>query len=78
MEFMQEINNQILIALQRVALMMDARQVDASPLLATGSVTADPEMVEIVTRSEVVRAADTGDVGVEAGAHSQKDNPSTA
>ena len=42
---------QILSVLQHVSLMMDARQVDASPLLSTGSVTAEPEMVEIVTRS---------------------------
>ncbi|WP_235044671.1 MarR family winged helix-turn-helix transcriptional regulator [Methylohalobius crimeensis] len=35
---------QILSVLQRIALMMDAKQVDASPLLATGLVTADPEI----------------------------------
>jgi DNA-binding MarR family transcriptional regulator len=49
---------QILSVLQRVALMMDARQVDASPLLSTGSVIADPEMVEIVTRSGDTPPAD--------------------
>jgi DNA-binding MarR family transcriptional regulator len=49
---------QTLSVLQRVALMMDARQVDASPLLATGEVTADPDMLEIVTRSE--KGATTG------------------
>jgi DNA-binding MarR family transcriptional regulator len=36
---------QILSVLQRVALMMDAQEVEASPLLATGSMTADPETV---------------------------------
>jgi DNA-binding MarR family transcriptional regulator len=50
---------QTLSVLQRVALMMDASQVDASPLLATGSVTADPETVEIITRSNDARPADT-------------------
>jgi DNA-binding MarR family transcriptional regulator len=42
---------QTLSVLQRVALMMDASQVDASPLLATGSVTAEPDVVELITRS---------------------------
>ena len=42
---------QILTVLQRVAIMMDAESMDASPLLATGSVTAAPEMVEKVTRN---------------------------
>jgi DNA-binding MarR family transcriptional regulator len=50
---------QILSVLQRVALMMDPRQVDASPLLATGSVTAEPEMVEIVTRSGEMQPTDS-------------------
>jgi DNA-binding MarR family transcriptional regulator len=44
--------SQILSVLQRVALMMDAQEVEASPLLATGSMTAEPEMVEEVTRAE--------------------------
>ncbi|MDJ0958348.1 MAG: MarR family transcriptional regulator [Arenicellales bacterium] len=43
---------QILSVLQRIALMMDAKQVEASPMLATGSVTADPEAIEIVTRPD--------------------------
>lgn len=43
---------QILSILQRIALMMGAKQLDASPWLVTGSVTAEPEMIEIVTRSE--------------------------
>ena len=42
---------QILTVLQRVAIMMDAESMDASPLLANGSVTAEPEMVEKVTRN---------------------------
>jgi DNA-binding MarR family transcriptional regulator len=42
---------QTLSVLQRVALMMDASQVDASPLLATGSLTAEPDVVEMITRS---------------------------
>jgi DNA-binding MarR family transcriptional regulator len=50
---------QILSVLQRVALMMDAKQLDASPLLSTGSVTADPEMIEIVTRSDSEQAPAT-------------------
>lgn len=52
---------QTLSVLQRVALMMDARQVDASPLLATGSVTAEPEMVEIVTRPGDTQPTDSKD-----------------
>lgn len=43
---------QILSVLQRIALMMDAKQVAASPMLSTGSVTADPEMIERVTRPD--------------------------
>jgi DNA-binding MarR family transcriptional regulator len=43
--------NQILSVLQRVAMMMDAEDMDASPLLATGSATAEAAMVEIVTRN---------------------------
>ena len=50
---------QILSVLQRVALMMDAKQIDASPLLSTGSVTADPEVVELVTRSALRQATGT-------------------
>jgi DNA-binding MarR family transcriptional regulator len=48
---------QILSVLQRVASMMDARQIDASPLMATGSVTAEPETVEMVTRSAIRQVA---------------------
>jgi DNA-binding MarR family transcriptional regulator len=43
---------QILSVLQRVALMMDADDLDASPLLATGSATAAAETVEVVTRTD--------------------------
>jgi len=56
---------QILSVLQRVGSMMDAEEVEASPLLATGSMTADPEMVEVVTRTEAGQAADAGGVDVE-------------
>lgn len=52
---------QILSVLQRVASMMDARQIDASPVMATGSVTADPETVEMVTRSVLQQATGTAD-----------------
>ena len=52
---------QILSVLQRVASMMDARQIDASPVMATGSVTADPETVEMVTRSVLRQATGTAD-----------------
>lgn len=45
---------QILSVLQRVALMMDAKQLDASPILVNGSITADPEIIEIMTRSEAI------------------------
>jgi DNA-binding MarR family transcriptional regulator len=71
---------QILSVLQRVALMMDARQVDASPVLATGSVTADPEAVEIVTRTDVSQATGTEAEGMEATtqAQSNSDRPSAA
>ena len=53
--------NQILSVLQRVALMMDAKQIDASPLLSTGSVTAEPELVELVTRSARRRVTGTAE-----------------
>jgi DNA-binding MarR family transcriptional regulator len=57
---------QTLSVLQRVALMMDAKQVDASPLLATGEVTADPEMpAEIVTRPENEQATGREDAGLD-------------
>ena len=52
---------QTLSVLQRMALMMDAGQVDASPLLATGSVTTEPEIVELITRSHDAQPADTHD-----------------
>lgn len=55
---------QILSVLQRIALMMDAKQVDASPLLATGSLTADPEMIENVTHSAGNQATGTRDEGL--------------
>lgn len=44
--------SQILSVLQRVASMMDAEDLDASPLLATGSATAAAESVEVVTRTD--------------------------
>jgi DNA-binding MarR family transcriptional regulator len=52
---------QILSVLQRVALMMDAQEVEASPLLATGSMTAEPEMVEVVTRTKTDKATSAED-----------------
>ena len=57
---------QTLSVLQRVALMMDAKQFDASPLLTTGSVTAEPEMVEIVTRSEDAQETEAKVEGIDA------------
>jgi len=57
--------NQILSVLQRVGSMMDAQEVEASPLLATGSITADSEMVEVVTRTQAGQATDAGDEDVE-------------
>ena len=49
---------QILSVLQRVALMMDARRVDAAPLLATGSLTAEPDTVEQATREPTAVTTD--------------------
>jgi DNA-binding MarR family transcriptional regulator len=69
---------QILSALQRVAFMMGARQVDASPVLATGSVTADPETVEVVTRSRLAQAKVMEGEGIEEAALAQGDTPSAA
>lgn len=65
---------QTLSVLQRVALMMDARQVDASPLLATGSVTAEPEMVEIITRSGDTQATNPKGEGMDAADHAPGDS----
>jgi DNA-binding MarR family transcriptional regulator len=71
---------QTLSVLQRVALMMDARQVDASPLLATGSVTAEPEMVEVVTRSGDTQPTDSkgDDMDTAGRALGDNDTPSAA
>ena len=55
---------QILSVLQRVALMMETDQVDASPVLTTGAVTADPEIVEIVTRLQGEQPAKGEDNGL--------------
>jgi DNA-binding MarR family transcriptional regulator len=65
---------QTLSVLQRVALMMDARQVDASPLLATGSVTAEPEMVEIITRSGDTQATNPKGEDMDTAAHAPGDS----
>ena len=69
---------QILSVLQRVALMMDAQEVEASPLLATGSMTAEPEMVEVVTRTETAQATDAGDGDVETTPPTQNRDQSAA
>jgi hypothetical protein len=58
--------------------MMGARQVDASPVLATGSVTADPETVEVVTRSRLAQAKVMEGEGIEEAALAQGDTPSAA
>lgn len=64
---------QILSVLQRVALMMDAKHVDASPLLATGPVIAEPEtvapkpeIVESLTCLQEKSATGAKDQGLEA------------
>lgn len=64
--------------LQRVALMMDAQEVEASPLLATGSMTAEPEMVEVVTRTETAQATDAGDGDMETTPPTQNRDQSAA
>jgi DNA-binding MarR family transcriptional regulator len=69
---------QILSVLQRVGLMMDAQEVEASPLLATGSMTAEPEMVEVVTRAEAGQATDAGDGDVETDPSTQNSDQSAA
>ncbi len=71
---------QTLSVLQRVALMMDARQVDASPLLATGSVTAEPEIVEIVTRTGNTHSTDSknNEMGAVGLVQDNSDTPSAA
>jgi len=68
---------QTLSVLQRVALMMDASQVDASPLLATGSLTAEPDVVGMITRSGDTNAADQNGSYVDAANQTQSvDNTS--
>jgi DNA-binding MarR family transcriptional regulator len=67
--------SQILSVLQRVALMMDAKQIDASPLLSTGSVTAGAETVDMVTRSALRQAAGTADQGRDATADPEVAKP---
>jgi len=37
---------QLLSSLQRIAEMMNAEDIDASPVLASGSITVSPEAVE--------------------------------
>lgn len=71
---------QTLSVLQRVALMMDARQVDASPLLATGSVIAEPEIVEIVTRTGNTHSTDSknNEMGAVGLVQDNSDTPSAA
>jgi DNA-binding MarR family transcriptional regulator len=69
---------QILSVLQRVASMMDVRQIDASPLLATGSVTADPEVVEMVTRAPDQQAADQDVRSLEGSVQARRAKPSAA
>lgn len=48
MELKQWEQNQLLSSVQRLATMMDAEELDASPLLASGSVRASAEAVEEV------------------------------
>jgi hypothetical protein len=48
---------QLLASLQRIASMMDAEDIDASPVLSSGSMVATPEAVEEV----VVPQSTTGD-----------------
>lgn len=81
-ERLEELNDweitQILSVLQRVGSMMDAQEVEASPLLATGSMTAEPEMVEVVTRTEAGQVKDAGDGDVETNPPAQNSHPSAA
>lgn len=69
---------QILSVLQRVALMMDDREVEASLLLVTGSITTEPEMVEVVTRNATGKATASEHESDENVAMTQYDEPGTA
>ena len=69
---------QILSVLQRVASMMDVRQIEASPLLATGSVTADPEVVEMVTRAPDPQAPGQAVRSLEGSVQARRAKPSAA
>ena len=68
--FVQRFNNlqkweqtQLLASLQRVAAMMDAEDIDASPILSSGSVRATVKAVEEVLEPETAADdQDTGDV----------------
>jgi DNA-binding MarR family transcriptional regulator len=63
---------QTLSVLQRVALMMDASQVDASPLLATGSVTAEPDVVEMITRTGDTQPTDARSSNVDSASQTHR------
>jgi hypothetical protein len=45
---------QLLASLQRIATMMDAEDIDAAPVLSSGSVRATPEAVEEVLEPHLV------------------------
>jgi hypothetical protein len=47
--------SQLLASLQRIAAMMDAGELDAAPVLSSGSVRATPEAVEEVVEPGVPR-----------------------
>ncbi|MBN1341229.1 MAG: winged helix-turn-helix transcriptional regulator [Phycisphaerae bacterium] len=69
---------QILSSLQRVVAMMEAKHLEAMPILATGPITASPERTQAFLgsppRSESALAVPGDLPGAEAG--SPKDNPS--
>lgn len=52
---------QLLSSLQRIAAMMDAEDIDAAPVLSSGSVRATPEAVEEVLDETVAHSTATGD-----------------
>lgn len=51
--------NQLLSSLQRIAEMMDAEDLDASPMLTSGAITASPKAVEEVVSPAVKESADS-------------------
>jgi DNA-binding MarR family transcriptional regulator len=53
----------LLASLQRIASLMDAQRLDASPVMTAGGVTASSELVEAMVDPEQASLADTDETG---------------